>query len=172
MRKRASVLATLVIPLLWAQVCQAQIWSPLRGGVELKDRPQINGKLLARVPAKARLKESEKRGYWVKVEYQGMLGWVPMSAVHLVTNEETPKIDVIHSRSKRLGGVFKHTFKICNTGTVPFSGIVTLQGYSSGEMVFDQTVSFREQPLPVGEERKTVVDVESDFADLEYKVAK
>ena len=170
MGKLIPILMTLMISVLGMQLSHAQIWSSLRGVVELKDRPQMNGKVLVRVSGTARLKEMEKRGYWVKVEYQGKIGWVPMSAVRLVTSEESTKIDVVHSRSNRQGRVYKHTFTIVNEGTVPFSGTVTLQGSISGEIVFYESVSFEKNPLAVREERQTVVDVKSDFTDLEFKV--
>jgi hypothetical protein len=170
MGKRALTLTALVMAVFWAQVSYAATWTPLKGGVELKDRPQINGKVLARIPAETRLKELGKRGYWVKVDYQGKIGWVPMNGMRLATGEEKPKIDIVHSHSKQSGRMYEHTFKIHNAGTAPFSGTVTLRGYISGEIAFSETFTFREQPIPVRGEREAAVRIKSDFTRLEYKV--
>ncbi len=152
------------------RLAHAQSWTPLRGGVELKDRPQINGRVLAKIPAGTRLRELSKRGYWVEVEYQGKIGWLPMSAVRLETAEEKSRIDVIHTHSRRSGRVYEHTFQIRNRGTLPFSGTVTLRGYIAGEIVFNESFTYGEQPIPVRGERKAVVAIKSDFTSLEYAV--
>ena len=171
MRKRALMLAALVMAVSWGRLAYAQTWTPLRGGVELKDRPQINGKVLAKIPAGTGLRELAKRGYWVKVEYQGKIGWLPMSAVRLKTAEEKSRIDVTHSHSRRSGRVYEHTFQIRNRGTLPFSGTVTLRGYiAGGEIVFNESFNYGEQPIPVRGERKAVVAIKSDFTSLEYAV--
>lgn len=171
MRKQALILAALVMAVSWwGRLAYAQTWTPLRGGVELKDRPQINGKVLAKIPAGTGLSELDKRGYWVKVEYQGKIGWLPMSGVRLVTAEEKSRIDVIHSHSRQSGRMYEHTFQIRNRGTLPFGGTVTLRGYIAGKIVFNESFAYGEQPIPVGGERKVVVAIKSDFTSLEYGV--
>jgi len=170
MRKRALMLAALVMAVSWGRLAYAQTWTPLRGGVELKDRPQINGKVLAKIPAGTGLRELAKRGYWVKVEYQGKIGWLPMSDVRLAAAEEKSRIDVIHSHSRQSGRMYEHTFQIRNRGTFPFGGTVTLRGYIAGEIVFNESFTYGEQPIPGGGERKAVVAIKSDFTSLEYAV--
>jgi hypothetical protein len=170
MRKRALILAASMMAVFCGRLVFAETWTPLRGGVELKDRPQINGRVLAKIPARTRLRELAKRGYWVKVEYQGKIGWLPMSAVRLATAEEQSRIDVIHSHSRQSGRMYEHIFQIRNRGTLPFSGTVTLRGYNAGEIVFNESFTHGEQPIPVGGERKVVVEIKSDFTSLEYAV--
>ena len=170
MVKRALFFAALIMAALWINVSYAATWTPLRGGVKLKDRPQINGKVLAKIPAKTRLNELEKRGYWVKVEYQGKLGWLSMNDVRLATGEEKAKIDIIHSHSKQSGRMYEHTFKIRNDGTAPFSGTVTLRGYMDGEIVFNESFTFKEQPIPVRGKREAVVRIRSDITRVEHEI--
>jgi hypothetical protein len=172
MGKRALTLMALVIALFSVQVSYAETWTVPRGGVQLKDRPQINGKVIARVPAKTRLKSLNKRGYWIQVAYQGTIGWVPMNAVRLAVGEEKSEIDIIHTHTRNLGGLYKHIFKIRNIGMVPFSGTVTLRGYVSGEIAFNEIVSFQEQPIAVRAEREAVVEIKSDFTRFEYTIEK
>ncbi len=167
-KRRALDLVILVTAALLVRVSFAQTWTPLRRVVELKNRPQINGKVLARIPAKTRLKELDKRGYWVKVEYQGKIGWVPMPEVRLVTAEEKSRIDVIHARSRQLGRMYEHTFKFRNSGTTSFSGTVVLIAYDSGQVAFRETFAFKEDPIPAQGEREAVVKAKSDVTSLEY----
>ena len=169
-KKRALGLVILVTAALLVRVSFAQTWTPLRRVVELKDRPQINAKVLATIPARTRLIELDKRGYWVKVEYQGRIGWVPMPEVRLVTGEEKPKIDVTHARSRQLGRMYEHTFKFHNSGTTSFNGTVTLIAYDSGQIAFREIFAFGEEPIPAQGEREAVVKVKSDITSLEYTV--
>ncbi len=171
-KKRALELVILVTAALLVGVSFAQTWTPLRRGVELKDRPQINGKVLAKIPAKTRLKELDKRGYWVKVEYQGRIGWVPMPEVRLVTGEEKPIIDVIHARSRQLDRMYEHTFKFRNSGTTYFSGTVVLIAYNLGQVAFREIFAFREAPIPAQGEREAVVKAKSDITSLDYTLEK
>lgn len=170
MRNLTVALVVIFLAGSWPVVSYAETWTALRGRVELKDRPLINGKVLATVPAKARLKELDRRGYWIKVEYQGNIGWVPMNAVRLVTGEEKPEIEVIHAQTKITGRMYKHIFKIRNTGTAPFSGAVTLKGFISDKQAFKKTFTFGKQPIPARQEREVVVNIEADFSKLDYTV--
>jgi hypothetical protein len=170
MRRSMMILAILFLAPSSIELSYAETWTPLRGAVELRDRPQVNGKVLARIPAKTHLKELDKRWYWIKVEYQGKIGWIPLGKVRLVTGEEKPKIQVIHTHTKRIRGMYKHIFKIRNTGSVPFSGAVTLKGYISDDQAFIETFTYREQPIPARQGREAIVNIESDFSRLEYTV--
>ena len=170
MRKLTIALVVIFLAGSWGVISYAETWTPLRGRVELKDRPLINGRVLATVPAKARLKELDRRGYWIKAEYQGSIGWVPMTAVRLVTGEEKPEIEVIHAQTKVTGRRYKHIFKIRNTGTAPFSGAVTLKGFISDKQAFKKTFTFGDQPIPARQEREAVINIEADFSKLDYTV--
>ena len=134
----------------------------------MKDRPQINGRVLTSVPVRARLKQLDKRGYWVKVEYQGKIGWVPLADVRLVTAEEKQEIFVVHTHTRSGGGTYTHMFDIRNTGNFPFSGTVTITGYDSGETAFKESFSFAGKPIPARGVRKATVNTGSDFSKLEY----
>ncbi len=168
MGNRVLTLTVLVLAAFWGQFSSAETWTSLGGSVRLRDRPQINGKMVARIPARAHLNELEKRGYWIKVEYQGKVGWVPMAAVRVVVGVNESEIDIVHTHSKNLEGIYTHIFKIRNIGSVPFSGTVDLQGYYSGKIAFTETFSFRQEPIPAKGEREAIVEIKFDFTRFEY----
>jgi hypothetical protein len=168
MRKRIFAITVYVTLALSAQVSYGETWTPLRGGVRLTDRPQINGRVLTTIPARARLKQLDKRGYWVKVEYQGKIGWVPLADVRLVTAEDKQQIFVVHTHTRNVGGTYTHIFNIRNTAKSSFSGTVTIIGYDSGETAFKESFSFAGKPIPARGTRKATVNTNSDFSKLEY----
>jgi hypothetical protein len=168
MRKRMFAITVYVTLALSAQLSYGETWTPLKRGVRLTDRPQINGRVLTTIPARARLRQLDRRGYWVKVEYQGKIGWVPLADVRLVTAEEKQQIFVVHTHTRSAGGIYSHIFDIRNTGKSSFSGTVTIIGYDSGETAFKESFSFAGKPIPARGARKATVNTNSDFSKLEY----
>ena len=168
MRKGIFAIAVYFTLALCPQLSYGETWAPLRGGVRLTDRPQINGRVLTIIPVRARLKQLDKRGYWVKVEYQGIIGWVPLADVRLVTAKEKQQIFVVHTHTRSSGGIYSHIFDIRNTSKSSFSGTVTITGYDSGETAFKESFSFAGNPIPARGSRKATVNSNSDFSKLEY----